>query len=85
MNLPTDTITPTDQQQSSTLTRVTYDPVEVQEALDRSFQPFSDQMYGRDSRPAKRRAEDDNQLHTDKRYHQQTLPHFEPNSSYAMS
>lgn len=88
MNLPAESMTPSDQQQASSVTRVTFDPVEAQEALDRSFQPFSDQMYDRESRPGKRRAADNRQLHADKRYRQQqqqTLAHFEPNTSYAMS
>lgn len=80
MNLPADHDANHD---PSTMTRVTYDPVEAQEALDRSFQPFSDQMYSRESRPGKRRAIEDNSIQMDKRYqHMQT---YEAPEGYTMS
>lgn len=82
MNLPPENIH--SDLDTSNMTRVTYDPIEGQEALNRSFQPFSDQLYSRDSRPGKRRAGEDNSVHMDKRY-QQSLQAYPSDENYGIS
>lgn len=82
MNLPTENMHT--EMDTASMTRVTYDPIEGQEALNRSFQPFSDQLYSRDTRPGKRRAGEDNSLHMDKRY-QQSLQSYENDENFAIS
>lgn len=82
MNLPPDNMHA--DIDTASMTRVTYDPIEGQEALNRSFQPFNDQLYSRDSRPGKRQAGEDNSHHMDKRY-QQSLQTYQSEENYAIS
>lgn len=81
MNLPTDNTS-----ESSHMTRVTFDPEEAEEALNRSFQPFND-MFIRDTQVGTKRpasSQDHNTLHLSKRFHESNQT-YEAQEGYAMS
>ena len=68
------------------MTRVTFDPEEAEEALNRSFQPFND-MFIRDTQMGTKRpasSQDHNTLHLSKRFHESNQT-YEAQEGYAMS
>lgn len=79
MNLPTDATNHT-----SHLTRVTYDPQEAQEALNRSFQPFNDMFIRENQAGNKRQATELDSIHMSKRFHEDSQT-YEAQEGYAMS